>query len=53
MLGSNFVVQCSTNLADTNWMHLLSLSNLPFSPCLFLDSGGIGQPALFYRAFMQ
>jgi uncharacterized repeat protein (TIGR03803 family) len=53
MLSSNFVVQYSTNLAGANWMHLLSLTNLPSSPYLFLDSGGIGQPARFYRAFMQ
>jgi hypothetical protein len=52
-LGSNFVVQYSTNLAGTNWTHLLSLTNLPASPYLFLDSGGVGQPARFYRAFMQ
>ena len=53
MLGSNFVVQYSTNVAGTNWNHLLSLTNLPASPYLFLDSGGVGQPARFYRAFMQ
>jgi hypothetical protein len=53
MLSSNFVVQYSTNLAGTNWINLLSLTNLPFSPYLFLDSGGVGQPARFYRAFMQ
>jgi uncharacterized repeat protein (TIGR03803 family) len=53
MLSSNFVVQYSTNLADTNWTHLLSLTNLPSSPYRFLDSGGVGQPARFYRAFMQ
>ena len=53
MLSSNFVVQYSTNLAGTNWMNLLSLTNLPSSPYLFLDSDGVGQPARFYRAFMQ
>ena len=53
MLSSNFVVQYSTNLANANWMNLLSLTNLPSSPYLFLDSGGVGQPARFYRAFMQ
>ena len=53
MLSSNFVVQYSTNLAGTNWMSLLSLTNLPSSPYQFLDSGGVGQPARFYRAFMQ
>jgi hypothetical protein len=52
MLSSNFVVQYSTNLA-TNWMNLLSLTNLPASLYLFLDSGGVGKPARFYRAFMQ
>jgi uncharacterized repeat protein (TIGR03803 family) len=53
MLSSNFVVQYSTNLAATNWMNLLSLSNLPASPYLFLDPAGDGEPARFYRAFMQ
>jgi uncharacterized repeat protein (TIGR03803 family) len=53
MLSSNFVVQYSTNLAGGNWMNLLSLSNLPASPYLFLDPVGNGEPARFYRAFMQ
>jgi uncharacterized repeat protein (TIGR03803 family) len=53
MLSSNFVVQYSTNLAGTNWMNLLSLTNLPSSPYQFLDSGGVSQPSRFYRAFMQ
>ena len=53
MLSSNFVVQYSTNLAGTNWMNLLSLTNLPSSPYLFLDPAGVGQPARFYRAFMR
>jgi hypothetical protein len=52
MLSSNFVVQYSTNLANTNWMNLLSLTNLPFSPYLFLDPAGDTEPARFYRAFM-
>ena len=53
MLSSNFVVQYSTNLAGTNWMNLLSLSNLPASPYLFLDPAGEAGPARFYRAFMR
>ena len=53
MLSSNFVVQYSTNLAGTNWMDLLSRSNLPASPYLFLDPAGDGEPARYYRAFMQ
>jgi hypothetical protein len=53
MLGSNFVVQYSTNLAGTNWINLLSLTNLTASPYLFLDPAGDGGPARFYRAFMQ
>ena len=53
MLSSNFVVQYSTNLAGTNWMNLLSLSNLPASPYLFLDPVGDNEPVRFYRAFMQ
>jgi uncharacterized repeat protein (TIGR03803 family) len=50
-LGNNFIVQYSTNIADTNWMNLLSLTNLSTSPYQFLDPAGIGQPARFYRAF--
>jgi uncharacterized repeat protein (TIGR03803 family) len=53
MLSNNFVVQYSSNLAGTNWINLLSLTNLPANPYLFLDSGGVGKPARFYRAFMQ
>ena len=53
MLGNNFVVQYSTNLAGTNWINLLALTNLPASPYLFLDPSGDGEPAPFYRAFMQ
>ncbi len=53
MLSNNFVVQYSTNLADTNWVNLLSLTNLSASPYLFLDPAGDDEPARFYRAFMQ
>jgi hypothetical protein len=53
MLSNNFVVQYSTNLAGTNWINLLSLSNLSSSPYEFLDPAGSGQPARFYRAFMK
>ena len=53
MLSSNFVVQYSTNLAGSNWMNLLSLSNLAASPYLFLDPAGDGESARFYRAFMR
>jgi len=42
-----------TNLAGTNWIDLLSLSNLPFSPYLFLDPDSGDEPARFYRAFLQ
>ena len=53
MLSNNFVVQYSTNLAGSNWINLLSLTNLSASPYLFLDPLGVGQPARFYRAIMQ
>jgi len=53
MLSNNFVMQYSDDLADTNWINLLCLTNLPASPYLFLDPDGAGQPARFYRAFMQ
>jgi len=51
--NSNFVVQCSTNLAGSNWINLLSLTNLPSSPYQFLDPAGGGESARFYRAFMR
>jgi uncharacterized repeat protein (TIGR03803 family) len=53
MLSNNFVVQYSTNLASTNWINLLSLTNLSASPYEFLDPTGVGAPARFYRAVMQ
>ena len=53
MLRSNLIVQYSTNLAGSNWINLLSLTNLPASPYLFLDPTGDGGPARFYRAFMR
>ena len=53
VLSSKFILQYSTNLAGTNWINLLSLTNLPSSPYLFLDPAGDGEPARFYRAFMQ
>ncbi len=52
-LSNNFVVQCSTNLANPNWLNLVSLTNLLTSPYVFLDSAGVGQPERFYRAVMQ
>ena len=53
MLSNNFVVQYSTNLAGTNWINLLSLTNLAASPYQFLDPAGVDQPARYYRAVMQ
>jgi hypothetical protein len=53
MLSNNFAVQHNTNLSNTNWITLLSLSNFVSSPFLFLDPAGIGQPARFYRAIMR
>jgi hypothetical protein len=43
-------VEYSTNLADTNWFILLSLTNLPSSPYQFRDTNGVGQSTRFYRA---
>jgi hypothetical protein len=53
MLSNNFVVQYNTNLAGTNWITLLSLTNLLTSPYQFLDPAGVVPPARFYRVFMQ
>jgi len=52
-LSNNFVVQYSTNLANPNWLNLLSVTNLLTSPYLFLDPSGVVSPARFYRAMMQ
>jgi hypothetical protein len=51
-LGENYMVQFNNNLTDTDWLNLLSLSNLSTSPYQFLDPSGVGQPARFYRAFL-
>ena len=53
MVSSNFSVQYSTNLAVTNWINLLSISNLAANPYQFLDPAGVVPPARFYRALMQ
>jgi uncharacterized repeat protein (TIGR03803 family) len=53
MLSNNFVVQYNTNLAGTNWITLLSLTNLLTSPYQFLDPAGVVPPARFYRVLMQ
>lgn len=53
MFSNNFMVQYSPDLAETNWMNLLSLTNLSASPYQFLDPAGVIPPARFYRAFMQ
>jgi uncharacterized repeat protein (TIGR03803 family) len=53
IVSNNFTVQYNTNLTGTNWVNLRSISNLSSSPYQFLDPAGSGQPARFYRAFMQ
>jgi hypothetical protein len=53
MLSNNFVVQYNTDLTSTNWMDLLSISNLSSSPYQFIDPDGIDQPVRFYRVIMQ
>lgn len=53
MLSNNFTVQYATNLTDTNWTTLLSLTNLLTSPYEFLDPAGIVPPSRFYRAVME
>ena len=53
MLSNNFVVQYNTDLTTTNWINMISLSNLLTSPYLFLDPAGIVPPARYYRALMQ
>jgi hypothetical protein len=55
--NSDWLPQISANPAGSNRMNLLCLSNLPASAYLFLDPAGdgepAGEPARFYRAFMQ
>jgi hypothetical protein len=53
MLSNNFIVQYNDDLTDSNWLNLLSISNLSVTPYLFLDPAGANQPGRFYRAFMQ
>ena len=53
MLSSNFNVQYITNLTATNWLNLLSITNLSVTPYQFLDPAGNIPPARFYRAVMQ
>ena len=53
MLGNNFVVQYNSNLAESNWLNLIALTNSSASPYLFLDPAGESAPARFYRAFMR
>ena len=52
-LGKNFLVQYKTDLASTNWLNLLLVSNLPTTPYQFLDPSGVGQPERFYRGFFM
>jgi len=53
MLSNNFTVQYSPDLTSTNWIPLQTFSNLLTSPYQFLDPAGSGQPARFYRVWMQ
>jgi hypothetical protein len=53
MLSNNFIVQYSTNLSGTNWVNLLSITNLLSSPYEFIDPAGVVQPARYYRVLMQ
>lgn len=50
MLSNNFVVQYKTSLTTSNWVTLLSVSNLLDDPYLFIDPAGVIPPARFYRA---
>ena len=53
MLSNNFTVPYSPDLIGSNWITLQIFSNLLTSPSLFLDPAGSGQPARFYRVWMQ
>ena len=53
MLSNNFVVQYNTDLTTTNWVDLISISNLSSSPYQFVDPDGIDQPVRFYRVIMR
>ncbi len=53
LLGYNYFVQASTNLAEANWINVLTISNLSASPYQFLDPAGTTKPSRFYRAVMQ
>jgi hypothetical protein len=53
MLSNNFKVQYNLDLTGTNWIPLQTFCNLLTSPYLFLDPASSGQPARFYRVWMQ
>lgn len=53
LLGNNFTVEYSTNLACTNWMNLLSITNLSANPYHFIDPALNCEQSRFYRAIMQ
>lgn len=52
-LSNTYTVEFTTNLAVPNWTPMLIVPNLSISPFQMIDSAGVGQPARFYRAFMQ
>jgi hypothetical protein len=51
-VGPNYLIQTSTNLADTNWATLFSTnpSGLPFT---FVDTNTSELPAQFYRVLIS
>jgi hypothetical protein len=53
MLSSNYTVQYLDDLTATNWLNLLSISNLSVTPYQFFDPAESSRPARFYRAIMQ
>ncbi len=52
-LGENYLLQYNTNLADTTWITLVSVSNLSSTPYQILDASSVGEPARFYRALFR
>jgi hypothetical protein len=53
MVANDFVVQYCTNLANPDWVNLISITNLSASPYIFQDPESNVSPFRFYRVLMQ
>jgi uncharacterized repeat protein (TIGR03803 family) len=51
-IGSNYLIQSSSNLASTNWTTLTNVT-LPTQPYIYIDYSSPTNPLQFYRAVPQ